>query len=944
MVSPFFIEVFEVTQEQEQRSSMSDKPELFHTQSVAQSVVALQGNLVSGLATAEAAARIQRYGPNALQEKGGRSPLRLLWEQLSATMVVILIVAAVVSALLGKWLEAGAILAIVLLFALLGFFQEWRAEQAMAALKQLAVPNVRVRRDGKIQEIAANQLVPGDLVVLEAGNVVPADLRLVEAYNLRVQEAALTGEAEAIEKVVEALSQADLALGDRRNMAYMGSTIAYGRGMGLVAATGMQTELGNIAELLQREGHEQTPLQKRLDQVGKVLAIAGMITAVVIAIFGLWRGQPLVDVFLTGVSVAVAVVPEGLPAVVTITLALGARRMLARNALIRRLPAVETLGSVTVICSDKTGTLTENRMTVTVLDVVGKRVDISEETNEVGQARYVVNGDSTTDDPAIKLLLLGGALCNDAELVEEGTEMGRRFHAVGDPTEGALVVAAAKYGLRKIDIDAALPRRTELPFDSDRKRMTTVHEPLATDIVQDVLPRGLADAAHWIAFTKGSVDGLLDISSHVWVNDTVYPLEEHHRHAIEEANRSLAQNGMRVLGVGFRMVNNSSRQVQEEKLVFVGMVGIIDPPRPEVKAAVASCRSAGIRPVMITGDHPLTAAHIARELGIALPGGAVMTGREIEQLDEAGLDKIVEQVSVYARVTPEHKLRIVEALQRRGHIVAMTGDGVNDAPALKHADIGVAMGITGTDVSKDAADMVLRDDNFATIVAAVEDGRAIFDNLRKFIKFSIAGNIGKILVMVGGVLAGMTTPLLPLQLLWLNLLTDGLLGVGLGLEPAERNVMRRPPFSPQAGIFSGGLGTHIVRMGLTIGVVALGLGYYTWSVGHSNWQTMLFTTLAFAQIWQALGIRSSHDPIWRVSPLSNLPLMALVFVVVALQIGALYLPWLNTFLGTEPLSAQDLLLSVGISALVLVIAEAEKVWEKRKTQPMPSYSPARGLR
>ena len=912
----------------------SQPPLKLHMRSVKQSVEALESNLVTGLSAAEAHTRLTRYGSNILREQGGRSPWRLLWEQFSATMVVILIVAAVVSAFLGKWLEASAILAIVLLFALLGFFQEWRAERAMQALKQLAVPNVRVRRDGQIQELAATELVPGDLVALEAGNMVPADLRLVEAYNLRIQEAALTGEAEAIEKLTDALDQEDLPLGDRRNIAYMGSTIAYGRGTGLVMATGMHTELGNIAELLQRESHEQTPLQKRLDQVGKLLAIAGILTAVVVAIFGLWRGQSLVDVFLTGVSVAVAVVPEGLPAVVTITLALGARRMLARNALIRRLPAVETLGAVTVICSDKTGTLTENRMTVTVLAVAGNRIEISEETNEVGQARFVVNGASATTEPAIQLLLLGGALCNDAELVEEGTEVGRRFHAIGDPTEGALIVAAAKYGLRKADVDLALPRRNELPFDSERKRMTTVHEIAGKGELATGLRSALANPTHpWIAITKGSVDGLLNISTHVWIEGAAQPLDEHHRHTIEEGNRSLAQNGMRVLGVAFRPVTELT-QVSEGELIFVGMVGIMDPPRAEVKAAVASCRVAGIRPVMITGDHPLTAAHIARELGIATAESRTMTGTELDSLDEKALDEVVELVSVYARVTPEHKLRIVEALQRRGHIVAMTGDGVNDAPALKHADIGVAMGITGTDVSKDAADMVLRDDNFATIVAAVEDGRTIFDNLRKFIKFSIGGNIGKILVMVGGVLVGMTTPLLPLQLLWLNLLTDGLLGVGLGMEPAERNVMRRPPFSPQAGIFSGGLGSHVVRMGITIGVVALGLGYYSWSIGHSNWQTMLFTTLAFAQIWQALGIRSNHDPIWRLSPLSNRPLMALVATVIVLQVAAIYLPWLNTFLGTQPLGALDLFISIAVGALILLVTELEKLGERRRTNGM----------
>ena len=910
--------------------------QVWHVRSVDETARLLESEANNGLDAREAEDRLLIYGHNALKEQGGRSPVRIIWEQLTATMVVILIVAAVVSALLGKWLEASAILAIVVLFALLGFFQEWRAEQAMQALKQLAVPDVRVRRNGRVVEIAATNLVPGDLVVLEAGNLVPADLRLVQAINLRIQESALTGEAEAVEKRTEPLLGEDLPLGDRRNLAYMGSTIAYGRGMGMVVATGMQTELGNIAGLLQQEGDEQTPLQKRLDQVGKVLAVAGIITAVVVGAFGLWRGQPLVDVFLTGVSIAVAVVPEGLPAVVTITLALGARRMLARNALIRRLPAVETLGSVTVICSDKTGTLTENRMTVTVLDVAGHRIDLSEETNEIGQAQYVVNGGDNVAQPAIRLLLLGGALCNDAQLVEEGTQPGQRFHAIGDPTEGALVVAAAKYGLDKAMVDSLLPRRMELPFDSERKRMTTVHQfdlgghSSADGQVQPSLLPTIPGQTpnHWIAFTKGSVDGLLDISTHVWADGAMQPLDSRYRMAVEESIRSLAQNGMRVLGVGFRLVESDVPRVREEELVFVGMVGIMDPPRPEVKAAVARCREAGIRPVMITGDHPLTAAHIARELGIAMTDSKVLTGVDLERMEAGALDAEVEQVSVYARVSPEHKLRIVEALERRGHVVAMTGDGVNDAPALKHADIGVAMGITGTDVSKEAADMVLRDDNFATIVAAVEEGRTIFDNLRKFIKFSIGGNIGKIVVMVGGIFLGMTTPLLPLQLLWLNLLTDGLLGIGLGVEPAERNIMRRPPFSPQAGIFSGGLGAHMVQMGLTIGIVGLALGGYAWYIGHTNWQTMLFTTLAFAQVWQVMGIRSNHVPIWRLSPLTNLPLLGLIAAVILLQLGAIYLPWLNTFLGTQPLTQTDLLLCVGVSAVILVVAELEKAWTR----------------
>ena len=894
----------------------------------------LKSDSINGLTPTEVTTRLQQYGPNELAEQGGRSPFKILWEQLTATMVLILVAAAVISGFLGKWQEAIAILAIVLLFALLGFFQEYRAERAMAALKKLAVPNVRVRRGGTLQELPARDLVPGDLVLLEAGNLVPADLRLVESINLRIQEAALTGESEAVEKETHALDKADLPLGDRLNMAYMGTTVTYGRGMGLVTATGMRTELGNIANLLQQSEDELTPLQKRLDQVGKVLAVVGVIIAALVAGINFWRGSSIVDAFLVAVSVAVAVVPEGLPAVVTITLALGARRMLARNALIRKLPAVETLGSVTTICSDKTGTLTENRMTVTVLDVAGHRVDVTEETTNEGQLRLDLSQPATvTPQGSLGLLLIGGALCNDAQLtVDENGGNGKKFHAIGDPTEGALVVAAAKFGLLKENLDAHKPRVAELPFDSERKRMTTVHalahseESAIRELIAVVAP-----GAPYLAFTKGSVDGLLDISSHVWTDGVRSPISTEFRQRIEESNRSLAENGMRVLGVAFKTLDAAKATPHLERdLTFIGFVGIIDPPRPEVKAAVALCKSAGIRPVMITGDHPLTALHIAKELGIAQAGDRVVTGVELNNLPEGALDGLVQQVPVYARVSPEHKLRIVEALRRQGHVTAMTGDGVNDAPALKTADIGVAMGITGTDVSKEAANMVLRDDNFSTIVAAVEEGRVIYDNLRKFIKFSIGGNIGKVLVMLVGVLLGMANPLLPLQLLWLNLLTDGLLGIGLGVEPAERNVMRRKPVASNANIFSGGVGGQIIRFGLLIGALSLGVGAWYFFNGNEDWQTIMFTTLAFSQVWQALGIRSGNDSLFRVGLFSNLPLLGLALFVVGAQLAALYVPFLQSFLQTSWLAPVDLLLCFGVSLLVFVYAEVEKIFLRRR--------------
>ena len=907
----------------------TEHAKIAHTLTVQNALESLASHAQTGLTQQEAATRLQTYGPNELKEGAGRRPLKILWEQFTASMTLILIAAAVVSGFLGKWQEAIAILAIVVLFGLLGFFQEYRAEKAMAALKKLAVPNVRVRRDGSTQEIAANALVPGDVVVLEAGNIVPADLRLIETANLRIQESALTGESEAVEKSITPLEKPNAPLGDRKNMAYMGTTVTYGRGAGLVTVTGMQTELGKIAGLLQNTTDEMTPLQKRLDQVGKTLAAGGLVIAALIGGISFLRGQSLLDVLLMGVSVAVAVVPEGLPAVVTITLALGAQRMLARNALTRKLPAVETLGSVTTICSDKTGTLTENRMTVTVLDVAGHRIEVNEDTTSSGEAQeFIGQPEPHPAESSLNLLLTGGALCNDAQLKMPDAS-GERHHALGDPTEGALVVAAAKYGLFKPALDATLPRRAELPFDSDRKRMTTLHD-LANlgDEIDPAARAALASLdAPFVSFTKGSVDGLLGVSSHVWVDGARVGINPSLIQRIEAANKSLAENGMRVLGVAFRA--NHHQTPVEDGLTFIGFMGILDPPRAEVKEAVARCVSAGIRPVMITGDHPLTAFNIAKELGIAQPNSRAMTGVELNTLSDDDLDQTVENVSVFARVSPEHKLKIVRALQRRGHIVAMTGDGVNDAPALKQADIGVAMGITGTDVSKEAAKMVLRDDNFSTIVAAVEEGRVIYDNLRKFIKFSIGGNMGKMAVMLGGVALGMPAPLLPLQLLWLNLLTDGLLGVGLGVEPAERGVMQRKPFSPNASIFSGGVGGQIIRAGLVIGAVALGMGAYHFFTGHDDWQTMMFTTLAFAQIWQAFGTRTGSESVFKAGPFGNKPLLGLMAFVAVAQLAALYVPAVQTFLRASPLAPADLLLCIGASSLVFVFLEVEKVFVKK---------------
>lgn len=884
-----------------------------------------------GLDADEAARRQAEIGPNELEERAGKSPVRILREQFTSTMVLILIAAAALSGVLGKPLETVAISAIVILFGVLGFLQEYRAERAMAALKQLAVPLVRVRRNGVVEERSARDLVPGDVVMIEAGTIVPADLRLLESANLRIQEAALTGESEPVEKHTAVVSDPQIALGDRRNMAYMGTVVTYGRGLGVVVATGMQTQLGRIAQLIQDVEQQQTPLQYRLDQVGRLLAAVGVLIAGLIMVIGVMRGETLNEMFLTAVSVAVAVVPEGLPAVVTVTLALGAQRMLRRRALIRKLPAVETLGSVTVICSDKTGTLTENRMTVTVIDVAGHYLELP------GTARHpapvLTDRDRPPIDldrqpPSVAMALVGGALCNDASLKPD-PQTGR-YLPVGDPTEGALLVAAAQAGLDKTALEQDMARVVELPFDSARKRMTTVHRLPERRADLPSAPRAFAMLDEpYVAITKGAVDGLLDISSHVWVDDRAVPLDSAWRERIQVANDQMALNGMRVLGIAIRPLaaapQNPSPDLEQD-LILVGLTGMIDPPRPEVKAAIEMCQAAGIRPIMITGDHPLTARFIAHDLGIS-GNGRVKTGQDLDRMSPAELEAVIEDVSVFARVTPEHKLRIVEALQKGGHVVAMTGDGVNDSPALKRADIGVAMGITGTDVSKEAAQMVLLDDNFATIVAAIEEGRSIYDNLRRFVKFSVAGNLGKVIVMLFAPLLGIPVALLPLQLLWLNLLTDGLLGLGLGVEPVDKRTMQRPPRSRAEGFLTPALRRHIAWVGVLIGVMALGVGYVYYDAqdpGDKTWQTMIFTTLAFLQIGQALASRSTEESLFTLGLRSNSTLLVMVFLVFGLQLIAIYVPFFDEFFKVEPLSGQELALAAAIGSLAFFAIEFEK--------------------
>ena len=875
-------------------------------------VRSLDTDLTRGLPPDEVQRRLEQVGPNELAEEPGRAPLLIFGAQFANTMIVVLLIAAAVTVAIGDLKDAIVIGAIVVLNAAIGFFQEYRAERAMAALKTMATPVARVVRGGLETAIPAVDLVPGDVIVLEAGDVVPADARLVECPNLRVNEAALTGESVPVDKSPNAMDGADGELvADRRNMAFKGTSVVYGRARGVVVATGMQTSLGEIAGLLKAHQAPRTPLQRRLAVLGRRLAAAAVAVCVVVFTAGVLRGEDVTLMFLTAVSLAVAAIPEALPAVVTIALALGASRMVQHHALIRKLPAVETLGSVTVICTDKTGTLTQGRMLVERIWALSAEV-------EVGGSGYEPTGDLTIegesvrfpDDASSTRLLVAAALCNDATLVAP-SESGGVWSLVGDPTEGALLSLVGKAGLHPDELQDDFPRVAEIPFDSDRKRMTTVHRS--------------RDGGTALIATKGAIEAVLDAVSTVADRDGDRVLDDETRVAFIDQATSYAADGFRVLAIAGRVLSDGhlgDPLDAEDDLVLYGLVAMADPARPESAAAVAACRAAGITPVMITGDHPATGRAIATQLGF-LDDKQIMTGARLAEEHAEGLADHVDQVAVYARTSPEQKLDIVQAWKARGDIVAMTGDGVNDAPALRAADIGVAMGITGTEVAKEAADMVLTDDNFATILKAVGEGRRIYDNIRRFVRYTLTSNSGEIWVMFLGPFLGLPLPLLPVHILWINLVTDGLPGLALGVEPAERNIMQRPPRPPSENIFARGLWQHVVVIGLLMGLIPLGLGLWGEATDRP-WQTMIFTSLALLQLGHALAVRSEIDSLRSLGLGTNRPLLLAVGGTVALQLGAGFWGPTQDLLKVETLSAFELTMVLVASTGVFWAVEIEK--------------------
>lgn len=899
----------------------------------------LQTDLMTGLSDQEVRARLATYGPNQLREVPGPTIWQLLFEQFKDFLVLLLIGSALISLFLGEFVDAAAILAIVVINAVLGVVQEWRAEQSLQALKRMAAPTAVVIRDGQQQNIAAQDLVPGDLVLLAAGNHVPADMRLTESVNLRIQEASLTGESTPVEKNASAVLHGEIPIGDRKNSAFMGTLVTYGRGKGIVTSTGMHTQFGLIAQMLSAVSSEETPLQKRLEQLGKVLGTGALAICGLVFLVGVVRDtslsliasqgflayltqaeKQLLELFMTAVSLAIAAVPEGLPAVVTICLALGMQRMVRRHALLRRLPAVETLGTATAICSDKTGTLTQNEMTVT-------QVWVNDTLYHVAGQGYNPSGELTLDDRRVntddikplRLMLKGALLCNDARLEHAASDNGSdSWRMIGDPTEGALVVLAGKAGLWRDEVEKIEPRVAEVPFDSETKRMTTIHA------VQ-------GHESPFRAYVKGAPDILLSLCSHIQAEEGMLALSDEMRQRIMQANDTLASQALRVLAVAYRPLESTQSDgldwSQARDLVFLGLTGMIDPPRPEVRAAVDICRQAGIKPVMITGDHKDTAVAIGKALGFFSADSLTLTGAELDRLDDDAFTKVVNNVSVYARVSPQHKVRIVDALRKIGHIVAMTGDGVNDAPALKRADIGIAMGITGTDVAKETADMILTDDNFASIVSAIEEGRTIYSNIRKFVYYLLSCNVGEIMIIFLSMLLGLPLPLRPIHLLWLNLVTDGLPALALGLEAGEPGMMRRPPRPTKEAIINREMGLGIVIQTIaettaTLGAFVIGLRLYPNSLTAA--QTIAFVTLISAEILRAYTARSERCSLFQLGLFTNRYMVGATLSSMALMLAVIYLPVFEPVFYTLNLPLRDWGFILPLTLLPSVAAEITK--------------------
>lgn len=833
---------------------------------------------IDGLNTTEAEIRLTKYGPNELTEGRKKPAWMFFLEQFKDVMIIILMLAALISGIMGDIADTVIILVIVLLNAIIGFVQEYRAEQAIEALKKMASAQAQVIRDGKPVLLETAQLVPGDVVLLEAGNVVPADMRLLETYNFKIDESALTGESVAVDKSAEQVLLEERSLGDRVNMAYKTTLVTQGRGKGLVTGTGMQTEVGKIAGLLQQKEND-TPLKRRMAEFGRKLSYIILLICLLLFVIGLFRGEEPLRMLLLSISLAVAAIPEALPALITIALARGAKRLVEKKALIRRLPAVETLGSVNFICSDKTGTLTQNKMKTTHL-------------LESADVEGIGN---------IHPLFIAMGLNHEVKITGQG-------EFLGDSTEIALIRAyIERFGEESLlELRDHYPRVAELPFDSDRKCMTTVHR----------------YGDRYLVLVKGATESMSQSVA-----------SEEDREKMENISAEWAAQGLRVLAFAYKKIDflpePFSYETIENELEFVGIAGMIDPPREEAAQAIAECKAAGIKAVMITGDHPETARAIAASLGILNKDDLALTGRELAALDDEQLAENIEKIAVYARVSPEQKLRIVKALQAKGHFLAMTGDGVNDAPSLKAANIGVAMGISGTDVSKEASQMILLDDNFATIVNAVREGRRIYDNIRKFIKYIMTCNGAEIWTIFMAPLIGLPNPLLPIHILWINLVTDGLPGLALAGEKEEEDVMRRPPRPTNESIFAGGIAYHILWVGILMAGLTLGTQAWAIKQGLDHWQTMVFTVLALSQLGHVLAIRSDKTALYRQGILSNLPLLGAVLLTFGLQLLVIYLPLANKWFDTDPLSWQELLICVGISAVLFHAVELEK-WIKRK--------------